>query len=116
MRLRQLRSLTRRQHATPVARRHPPKWQSSHLLPSLLALFYLLRPLDCLLFVSCTPNDLTHIFASEPRFTSLPSREPPLAQRPAHQKAYPRVFLFACSFSFFKRASVSSGHSKRHQI
>src|ERR1017187_9978112 len=62
MKRRQRRSWKQRRLAPPVARRHQPKSQSTALHPSFHLLFYLLRPLDCLLFVSCTPDDLTHIF------------------------------------------------------
>src|ERR1019366_4419547 len=87
MKRRQRRSWKQRRLAPPIARRHQPKSQSTALYPSFLLLSYLLRPLDCLLFVSCTPDDLTRLFASESRFMMLLAREPPLARRPAPQKA-----------------------------
>jgi hypothetical protein len=47
---------------------------------------YLLRPLDCLLFVSCLSQRPNTSFNSELRFMMLPSCEPSLAHGLVHQK------------------------------
>src|ERR1700720_2234256 len=86
MKAHQRRSLKREQLAPGVACRHLPKPQSSALHPCLLLLSYLLRPLDCLLFASWAPDDLTPHYVSEPWPMMLPSREPSLARRLTHQK------------------------------
>src|ERR1700720_2450837 len=121
MKARQRRSLKQGQLAPGVACRHLPKPQSSALhpwlpllsyllrpmdcllfvfrtphdltRPSLLLLSYLLRSLDCLLFASCAPDDLTPHYVSEPRLMMLPSREPSLAHRlrGCHEITIPNV-------------------------
>src|ERR1700688_3508666 len=93
----QRRSSKQRQIALPIARRHRPKSQSSALHPSLVLLSHLLCPLDCLLiFMSCTPDDLTRLFASESRFMMLPSHEPPwLRDQPLKKRTRLCFYLLA---------------------